>query len=110
MEKGLDVGEILSGKTLHLFTGHQGTDSDGRYDGLGRLLNLPVKVHHLDDRGVTASLAPGRGAVIVIIRWCGHRQTDYIVTQCDKPRVPSDRMSQHMLAPERIVLELAGKV
>lgn len=109
-ERGLDVGDALSGRTVHVFTGHQGTDLDGRYEKLGGLLNLPVEIHHLDDRGVVESLDPSSDAAVIITRWSAHKQTDYIKDRCDKRRVRHYQMPKHVLAPERIVLEMAGRV
>ena len=107
-EKGLELGERLEGKTLHVFTGHQGNHDHlaERFDDLGDITDLPVQVHHLDDRGCADSLRPERDVVVVITRWSGHADTNYIEDRCRKGKVACFTMPRHVMSPERVVLQL----
>ncbi len=110
-QKGLEVGERHKGMTLHVFTGHQSIGSQsGRYQTAGDLLGMPVDVHALTDRGPLEGLQPGRDLVVVITRWGGHADTEAVQDRCKKAKVPCFAMPQHVLDPERVVLELWERV
>lgn len=109
-QKGLELGEHFKGCTLHIFTGHYSVAEQAeRYRTAGDLLGMPVEVHALTERGPLEGLRPGRDLVVVITRWGGHSDTEAVQDRCKKARVPCFAMPQHVLDPERVVLELWGK-
>ncbi|MHB8869740.1 MAG: hypothetical protein ACYC8U_13215 [Thermoleophilia bacterium] len=110
-QKGLEVGEHFTGCTLHVFTGHHSPEEqESRYRTAGDLLGMPVAVHALVERGPLEGLRPGRDLVVVITRWGGHSDTEAVQDRCKKAKVSCFAMPQHVLDPERVVLELWGRI
>jgi hypothetical protein len=112
-QKGLELGDRWAGRTLHLFTGHQGGQNHvgERYAELAMLLGgqVALEVHGFEERACLDDLRPERDLVVVLPRWAGHSDTGFIDERCRRLKVPCFRMPQHVVSPERVVVEVWGR-
>jgi len=109
-QRALDLGEKFSGRTFHVFTGHQGSDKGTSYKKLEELTSVPVDVHGLAERGALDGLRSEKTVVIVITRWSSHKDTDYVERQCSKKKIPHYLMPQRITSSEGIIKELAERL
>ena len=109
-QRALDLGDKFSGRTFHVFTGHQGSDKGTSYKKLEELTSVPVDVHGLAERGALDGLRSEKTVVIVITRWSSHKDTDYVERQCSKKKIPHYLMPQRITSSEGIIKELAERL